>query len=525
MMKTTKPAFDARQHEAVVFDLDGVITRTETLHAHAWKRAFDEYLQAVDDPRSPKHRPFEIDPEYYRYVDGKPRYEGAASFLHARGLSLPHGTPDDPPGKATVCGIGNRKNVLFLELLETEGVQVYERSLRFVRELRAAGIPLAVISSSKNCVPVLAAAGALDLFDTKIDGQDAQARGLRGKPEPDIFLAAARELGVAPEASAAVEDSTAGVQAARKARYRCVVGVNRGSGRQAEALREHGAHIVVSELDALLSDDAPLAPQAAALPAAQLRALEQALGDADPALFLDYDGTLTPIVDRPEDAVLADATRAALSRAASRYVTAIISGRDLEDLKPRVGLDNIIYAGSHGFDIALPGGERESPAEAEAARPALERAADSIEQCLDSIEGVIVERKRFAITVHYRLADERRLDEIEDAVDAAVAAHPGLRKRGGKKIFELLPDIDWDKGEALLRLLDTLGLGAESGTVPIYVGDDLTDEDAFAALGTDGIAIAVGREPEDTSARLLLPDPDAVRQLLDWLCDRKAAGE
>jgi len=522
-MSTSKQRFDTRQHAAVVFDLDGVITQTEALHARAWKCAFDEYLRPGDDRGSPEYRPFEIDPEYYRYVDGKPRYEGAESFLRARGISLPHGTPDDAAGKATVCGIGNRKNELFLELLETQGVQTYEGSLRFVRELRAAGVPVAVISSSKNCVPVLAAAGALELFDAKIDGKDTQARKLRGKPEPDIFLAAARELEVKPTECAAVEDSTAGVEAARKANYRCVIGVNRGSEQQARALREHGAHLVVEELDELLPADAATGSQAMPLPAAQLRELEQILGDADPALFLDYDGTLTPIVDRPEDAVLTDAMRATLSNAASRHVTAIISGRDLEDLKPRIGLDNIVYAGSHGFDIVLPDGERESPAEAEAALPALAQAGESLEQQLNAIEGVIVERKRFAIAIHYRMADEHRLDEIEDAVDDAVAAQSGLRKRGGKKIFELLPDIDWDKGEALLHLLDTLDLGAERGTVPIYIGDDLTDEDAFAALGKDGVTFAVGREAEDTSARFLLPDTDAVRQLLDWLCHRRAA--
>jgi len=520
-MPATATEFKPRDHAAFVFDLDGVLTRTQEVHARAWKRAFDEYLQARDDHQSQSARPFEIDPEYYRYVDGKPRYEGAESFLHARGFSLPRGDPDDPPGKGTVCGIGNRKNELFLRLLEEDGVQTYPGSLRFVERLRAQGMPLAVVSSSKNCVAVLAAAGMLDLFDAKIDGRDASAQELAGKPRPDIFIAAARRLGVEPADCAAVEDAIAGVEAAQGADYRCVIGVNRGGEEQERALWEHGADIVVTDLAELLEQSDSQPGGAAPLEAEAMDTLEDLLESHEPALFLDYDGTLTPIVDRPEDAVLSEAMRNTLSRVTEHFVTAIISGRDLDDLRSLAALEGVVYAGSHGFDIALPGGERKSPGEAQAALPALDRAGEMLEQRLEGIEGVLVERKRFAVTVHYRLVDPSRHDEVETAVDEALAAHEQLRKRGGKKIFELLPDIEWDKGEALRLLLDALELGDRY--VPVYIGDDVTDEDAFAALDDKGISIAVGRKADDTSARFVVPDTTAVRRLLEWFCDRSDA--
>lgn len=522
-MQASPAEFRPLDYAAVVFDLDGVLTRTQELHARAWKRAFDEYLSVRTDHESNRCRPFEIDPEYYRYVDGKPRYEGAESFLQARGFSLPKGKAEDPPGRDTICGIGNRKNELFLRLLEEDGVRTYEGSLRFIKQLRKSGIPLAVVSSSKNCVAVLAAAGALELFDVKIDGLDASAQELRGKPAPDIFLAAARHLNVEPTKCGAVEDATAGVEAARNADYKFVIGVNRDAEEQARSLRKHGAHIVVSDLDELLEEEDLRPDDKAPMDSAGMRELEQALGEHEPALFLDYDGTLTPIVDRPEDAVLSEAMRATLSRVTRRFVTAIISGRDLQNLKEQARLEGVVYAGSHGFDIALPGGERKNPEEAETALPALDLAGEMLEQRLQEIEGALVERKRFAVTVHYRLVDADRRAEVEDAVDEAVAAHPELRKRGGKKIFELLPDIEWDKGEALRLLLDTLALGKAS--VPVYIGDDVTDEDAFAALEDEGISIAVGRGIDETSARFVLPDTDAVRRLLEWFCERSETAQ
>lgn len=523
MAPAEKMTFPTAGHDAVVMDLDGVLTRTQSVHALAWKRAFDDFLRQHAGDGGQHHRPFEIDPEYYRHVDGKPRYEGAADFLRSRGIDLPRGEPGDPPGHDSICAIGNRKNEVFLELLETQGVERYDSSLAFVAGLRCAGLRTGVISASRNCVAVLAAAGALGLFDTKVDGRDAAERGLAGKPAPDVFLAAATELEVAPERCAAVEDASAGVEAARRAGYATVIGLNRDGPEQARALAEHGADCVISDLAEVTVEFAGgRASAGLPMPPSDMQAMEFRLGTARPAVFLDYDGTLTPIVERPEDAVLDVTTRRILERVAAQHVTAIVSGRDLEDLRERVGLEGLVYAGSHGFDIRLVDGERRSPEAARDALPALQAAADDLERRLRDIDGAMVERKRYAVTVHYRMVEEDSVAEIERVVDETVRQHPSLRRRGGKKIFELLPDIDWDKGEALRLLLDILDLRDDETTVPVYVGDDETDEDAFAALDESGIGIAVGRDREATIAGYTVEDSDAVRRLLVWMCRRES---
>ncbi|NGP54485.1 trehalose-phosphatase [Thioalkalivibrio sp. XN8] len=522
MSERTDNALDPRELDGFVFDLDGVLTRTAELHAEAWKRAFDEFLQQRAGNNGDSHRPFEIDPEYYRYVDGKPRYDGAASFLESRDISIPRGSEDDEPGAETVCGIANRKNELFLELLENGGVQTYESSVRFIEGLRGEGLRTAVVSSSRNCVPVLAAAGLLELFDTKVDGRDIASRGLTGKPAPDIFAEAARELHIRPAHSAAVEDSGAGVEAARAAGFGLVIGLNRGGAEQSAALREHGAHRVVDDLAELGFRGGAAAAGGAEPPEAALDVLTERLADRAPAVFLDYDGTLTPIVDRPEDALLSTDMRNVLARLADACVTAVISGRDLDDVRELVALDNLVYAGSHGFDIRLPDGRSESPAAARQAQPALEQVAGELQRRLERISGTLVEHKRFAVTVHFRLVADTDMEHVEAVLDEVAASHGELRRRGGKKIAEFLPDLDWDKGAALEWLLEVLGRDDPSCYAPVYLGDDTTDEDAFAVLDEHGIGIAVGRGPGETAAHATVASTREVKALLEWLCERAA---
>ena len=236
---------------ACLFDLDGVLTQTARVHAAAWKQMFDEFLRAHAEQTGTPFVPFDPARDYDEYVDGMPRYDGVRSFLASRGIALPEGAPSDPPGALSVCGLGNRKNALVLKLLERDGVEVYEGSVRYVRAVRDAGLHRAVVSASANCRQVLEAAGIADLFEVRVDGIVAVREHLKGKPAPDTFLAAAKKLKVAPAEAAVFEDALAGVAAGRAGDFGFVVGVDRVG--QADALRARGADVVVTDLAELLA--------------------------------------------------------------------------------------------------------------------------------------------------------------------------------------------------------------------------------------------------------------------------------
>jgi alpha,alpha-trehalase len=241
---------------------------------------------------------------------------------------------------------------------------------------------------------------------------------------------------------------------------------------------------------------------------------EIAGGHGQLAVFLDYDGTLTPIVSHPEEAVLSDSMRQTLRELAARAPVAIISGRDLDDVRRRVDIDAIVFAGSHGFDIAGPRGlHRQMATEF---LPDLDMAEKELHDVLDGIQGALVERKRFSIAAHYRNVKENDVPKVERAVSEVAARHDELRRLDGKKVYELLPNIDWDKGKAVLWLLETLGL--KGGNVrPIYIGDDATDEDAFRALEQRGIGILVSEQSQPTAAKYSLKDPAEVEYFLPAL--------
>ena len=238
---------------ACLFDMDGVVTQTATLHAAAWKEMFDEFLRQRAQATGTEFVPFDPHREYDAYVDGKPRLDGTRSFLESRGIHLPEGTPDDPPGTPTVYGLGNRKNDLVLAKIAAGGVQVYEGSITYIKAVRAGGIATAVVSASANTKQVLKSAGIEDLFDVRIDGVVAKQRGLRGKPAPDTFLAAAEALGVPAAHAVVFEDAQAGVAAGHAGHFALVVGVDRVG--QAAELEKHGANIVVKDLSELLGHD------------------------------------------------------------------------------------------------------------------------------------------------------------------------------------------------------------------------------------------------------------------------------
>jgi beta-phosphoglucomutase family hydrolase len=235
---------------ACLFDLDGVLTQTAKVHAAAWKQMFDTFLAERAQREGNQFIAFDPIHDYDAYIDGRLRADGTRSFLASRGISLPEGGPDDPPGAETVNGLSNRKNAILLERLRQDGVQVYPGSIRYLQAVREAKLPRAVVSASANTRQVLAAASLQDAFDTIVDGIVAGREHLQGKPAPDTFLAAARQLGVDPSNAAVFEDALAGVQAGRAGGFGFVVGVNRAA--QREALRQHGADVVVDDLAELL---------------------------------------------------------------------------------------------------------------------------------------------------------------------------------------------------------------------------------------------------------------------------------
>ncbi|MDN5857772.1 MAG: beta-phosphoglucomutase family hydrolase [Pseudonocardia sp.] len=239
---------------ACLFDLDGVLTDTASVHAAAWKQMFDDYLEARAERDGTSFRPFDLKTDYGPYVDGKPRQEGTASFLRSRGIELPPGGPDDPPEAETVLALSTRKNDLVQEKIATVGVAVYPGSVRYLEAVKAAGLATAVVSSSANAAQVLDVADLARYIDHRVDGVTAKARGLRGKPAPDTFLAAAADLGVGNAEAVVFEDALAGVESGKAGGFGFVVGVDRLG--QADALREHGASVVVTDLADLLEEEA-----------------------------------------------------------------------------------------------------------------------------------------------------------------------------------------------------------------------------------------------------------------------------
>jgi beta-phosphoglucomutase family hydrolase len=245
----TESAITRDQYDAVLLDLDGVITDTAGIHAACWKQMFDEYLQKRATQRGEAHRPFDPATDYRLHVDGKPRFDGVRDFLTSRGIQLPEGTPNDPPQAETVGGLGNRKNDLVNKIIEDAGVEPYAGSVKLIRQLRHHGFKIAVVTSSQNCAAVLRAAKLDAFFEVRVDGNTILAEHLAGKPAPDTFLMAAKLLGVVPSRAVVIEDALSGVEAGCNGNFGLVIGVARKD--NAEELQQHGAHIVVNDLGEL----------------------------------------------------------------------------------------------------------------------------------------------------------------------------------------------------------------------------------------------------------------------------------
>ena len=503
------PLIDSRVYDAVIFDMDGVVTDSASMHEAAWRELFDAFLGSRPVLPGENRSPF-TESDYERFVDGKPRADGVVDFLAARGVVLPHGDPSDPPGAATVCGLGKRKDQLFLGRIARNGVPAFDSTVALVRCLRDAGIATAVFTASRNCAEVLAAAGLAELFPVRIDGVVADELGLRGKPDPAVLLAAADRLHARPERTVVVEDAEAGVTAGRRGGFGLVIGVDRIG--HADRLRACGADEIVTDLAQVRLRSG--FPRMSEIPDALefWPRIADRLQTGKPVVLLDFDGTLSDIVADPVAATLHEGMAEVLAKLAERCPIAIVSGRELDDLRARVGIPGIWYAGCHGFELMSPQGRRHRHAAGAAAEAALGGAADRLDHELREIPGVVVEYKRFVVAVHHRSVPERQVADVLAAVHR-IGHEAGLRVAAGRKVTELRPPVDWDKGRAVGWILEHL----VAPGIPVYAGDDLTDEDAFDAIGAAGITVCVRDDDAGdrrTAAEFGVQGPARVRDLL-----------
>ena len=527
--------------EAGIFDMDGVITKTAIVHADAWKLVFDECLREKAVSEGEQFQEF-THQDYLNFVDGKPRLKGIKSFLESRGINLPLGSAEDAPNKHTRYAIGNKKNAKFREVLKTNGVEVYRPCIELIKDFKKNGIKVGVVSSSKNCQFILETAGVLEIFDTRVDGVVSEKMGLEGKPEGDIFVQATLNLGTLPSRCVVFEDAISGVQAGRNGGFAFVVGVARSD--NVDALNKNGADVVITSFSALSLDriqewfnrkpvslfecwndkkliknayrkfkgdknDLTINPQYFDSPDSLFKS------DKKIVFFLDYDGTLTPIVDRPELAVINEQMRKLVKKLCLKFTTAIVSGRMREDVEKLAGVEGIFYAGSHGFDIQGIGVSMIQP-KAKETIPVVDKVTGELKSALSDINGLIIEEKKFSVAVHYRLVKEERIHEIKEFVEKIVDENGALRLMNGKMVFEILPAIDWNKGKAVRWIMKALNLSWEDHAV-FYIGDDTTDEDAFRAVNSRGVGILVSDKEGKSAAQFCLASPDEVGKLFKRL--------
>ncbi len=372
----------------------------------------------------------------------------------------------------------------------------FDSTLTLVRQLREIGVGTAVFSSN-NCRNAVTAAGIDDLFAVQVDG----------------LVEAANRLAVRPGRCVVVADDAAVIEAGRAGGFALVIGVDRME--RADALRGVGADTVVADLHdvTVRTGDQRMS---------QLPDASQALGEIAarrPAVFFDFDGTLSDIVNDPDSARPVAGATEALAKLAAQCPVAVLSGRDLADVTKRVGVPGIWYAGSHGFELTAPDGTHHQNDAAAAAIPVLEQAAGQLRDQLGPIPGVMVEHKRFGVAVHYRNAARDRVGEVAAAVRAA-GRRDGLRVTTGREVIELRPDMDWDKGKTLRWVIDHLHEAGSASPTPIYLGDDITDEDAFDAVRHDGVPILVRHNDDGdraTAALYALDSPAQVSEFTDRL--------
>ena len=499
--------------QAIVLEMDVLMVKSALIHKKAWNKLWRE-LSKKQQLNSQKL----TDEEYEKYLKYPAEPGQLRDFLKSKGFPLQYGDPEDSPGKETIWGLINSQKLIYNQILENNP-ELDSKVIESIKTWKNSGIKTAVVSPDKNCGEILKTAGITKLFDTWIDGPVSNSKGLKEKPEGDIYLEALKQLDVQPESSVLIDTSVAGVRAGCKTNFAVVAGLAENG--EKKLLSENGADMVFDqfeelnllnnpEIDAWLSD--PIPPFQS-----EYLKIGQKIFGKSPVLFLDYDGTLSPIVKRPEDAVISKEMKAVLQKCSTRFTVAAISGRDMDDLKSKINLENLIYAGSHGFRISGPEGLYMEHEKSYEILPRLNKIENNLHQDFKNVKGVQIDRKRYAIAIHFRNANENDIPFIKQKVDEMVKNSPGFKKGEGKKILEIKPDLDWHKGKALLWILEKLQLTDKSKYIPVYIGDDVTDEDAYKAIEKEGIGIQVGPVEYSTSAKFRLKNVYQVRLFLKEL--------
>lgn len=503
-----------RRLQAVVVDMSEVLIRTAAINKAAWEMVFNRFFELNNLQHS-----FAAE-DYHTWFEGSPKFDRVRDFLSSRGLTLPFGHQSDHAGYESICSLEKKRSKEFSHLLREGQLHVYEKAVESLKLWKEKGLKTALVSSDENFRKVFRSSAFTDLFDVLIDGHSTRKMGLKEKPEADLYKKAARKLDLEPESCILIDDSIPGMQAGSKANFGLVVGINRRNNRK--MLSENGADLVIDHFDELdLFNDpqieawfeTPIAPFAS-----EYVKIGKAVFDRIPVLFLDYDGTLTPIVQHPEDAVISEEMKEVLKECAVRLKVAAVSGRDMDDLKSRINIPDLIYAGSHGFRISGPDGLYMEHEKTREILPELDAMEDKLNRVFEGkAKGVKIERKRYAIAVHYRNAGEEEVPLIRETVYGTVEGSDTLKIGEGKKIYEIKPALDWHKGKAVLWILDKLGMTDREKYIPIYIGDDVTDEDAYKALKGWGIGIQVGPGAMPTEAEYRLKNIYQVRLFIKEL--------
>jgi trehalose 6-phosphate phosphatase len=502
--------------EAVILDLDSIITNMATLRIKSWEKTFRRYIKENNSKSTPFSKR-----DYNMYFEGRPEFNSLLNFLGSRGILLPEGTDKDPVNANTIWSLYKLKRQIFTEILEKDNMELSANVGNALRDWRSAGLKCGVVSSGWDCRTVLEKTDFSDQFDILIDDFIMKERGLGDKLFMNYLLEVAKELESSPERCVVIVDSLKGVQAGTVGNFSLVAGVDHKNMRK--VLIENGADIVVDDIKHIDLNNKELKMFFIEFAPSLFTNLEDFFSlfrNKRPALFLDYDGTLTPIVKNPSEAVLSEDMRSVLTNCSKMLPVAIISGRDLDDLKQLVRISNIIYGGSHGFRITGPGGLYMEHPDSDKILPGLNGIEDKLHKLFDNkIAGIKIERKRYAIAVHYRNVAEEDVPFIIREVENTIDQSSGFRKGEGKKVIEVRPDVDWHKGRAIGWLLERREFNAGEEVIPIYIGDDLTDEDVFENLPESGIGILAGFHGGKTSARYSLKNVYQVRLFIEMLAN------